>query len=389
MPPFSASFFIFNAGECECRSSAAGTAGRCEVQPRLRRRIIKPMQTRRLAAFALLALASVRTEAAAASFVPICDLGSGTYRGFAGGLYEGGSNLPPADHLAAGLAATARVRPLDASGVPSATGKIVMLSVGMSNTTQEFCAAANPAPCDAWSFVGQATADPAVNHTQLVLVNGAAGGQTTSTWDTPAAANYDRVRQLDLSPAGLTEAQVQLAWVKQANPGPTRALPDPGADAYVLEAGLGNVIRAMKVRYPNLQIVYLSSRIYAGYATSTLNPEPYAYETGYSVKWLVQAQINQARNAGTVTDARAGDLRIGPTAPWIAWGPYLWADGLNPRSDGLTWSASEFSSDGTHPATPARQKVGKLLLDFLANDPTSRGWFLAGPPAPRRRGARH
>ena len=299
-------------------------------------------------------------------------------------LYEGGNN-PPADHLANGMAAAARIRPLDRNGNPSPSGKIIFLSLGMSNTTQEFCSANNPAPCDSWSFVGQALADPAVNHSTLVLVNGASGGQDAKTWDSPDDANYDRVRDHDLGAAGFSEAQVQVAWVKQADANPTKSLPDPNADAYQLETLLANTMRAMRVRYPNLQIVYLSSRIYAGYATSTLNPEPYAYESGLAVKWLVQAQVDQMRVAGMVVDSRAG-VRYPEASPWIAWGPYLWANGMEPRSDGLTWARSEFVSDGTHPAQPARQKVGKMLLDFLKSSPTSQAWFLA---ASRRRGVTH
>ena len=60
-------------------------------------------------------------------------------------------------------------------------------------------------------------------------------------------------------------------------------------------------------------------------------------------------------------------------APWIAWGPYLWADGLRGRSDGLVWACADFMEDGVHPSASGRDKVAKMLLDFLHTDPTARG----------------
>jgi hypothetical protein len=325
------------------------------------------------------------SASAFAQRIPLNDLAIGLYLGqFQGGLYEDGAKGPPADHAAAGMAQAVLIRPLDRDGNPSPNGKVVMISIGMSNTTQEFCAAGNPAPCETWSFVGQAIRDVAVNHSTLLLVNGARGGQTGDTWDSPAKPNYDYVRDRDLTPAGVTEKQVQVAWLKEANPQPTSSLPSPNSDAYRLVTQIGSIVRAMKVRYPNLRVVYVSSRIYAGYATSTLNPEPYAYETGLAVKWAVQAQVDQMRS-GRI-DSRAGDLNYNSVAPWIAWGPYLWADGMNPRSDGLTWARTDVESgDGTHPSQSGEQKVGALLLAFLKQEPTARGWFLATTPVTRRR----
>jgi len=142
----------------------------------------------------------------AAQRIPLNDLGNGKYLGqFEGGLYEHGTNVPPADHEAIGLGQAAMVRPLDKSGNASPSGKIAMISVGMSNTTQEFCAAGNPSPCTSWSFVGQATAAPAVNHTTLVLVNGARGGQDASDWESPTQTDWDGVKA-NLTAAGLSEA---------------------------------------------------------------------------------------------------------------------------------------------------------------------------------------
>lgn len=295
-------------------------------------------------------------------FPPLDDPAIRTYLGqYPTGLYDG-TNDRPASHDP--LAPT--VEPLDANGSPSPGGNCVLLSVGMSNTTQEFA-----------RFMTLAAGDPEVNTRHLVIIDGASGGQTADLWDSPADANYGRVANI-LSSAGLTEAQVQVGWVKLANPGPTVSLPDPNADAFRLLGQLGNVVRAMKVRYPNLRQVYLTSRIYAGFATTTLNPEPYAYETGYAVKWLVQAQIDQVDGGGV--DIRAGDLDPGSVAPWLSWGPYVWADGFTPRSsDGLYWTCDDLVTDGTHPSNSGRQKVANLLLVFLKTDPVSREWFLENP----------
>src|SRR5437762_5479084 len=310
--------------------------------------------------------------------IPLPDLAGNSYKGFVGGLYPGGSNTEPAAHAAAGQARAQAVTPLDASGAPSAGGKVVLLSLGMSNTTQEFCAAGSTTTsCSSWSFMGQAAADVGVNHATLAIVNGARGGQDAQTWDVATDANYDSVRDNRLLPLGLTERQVQVVWVKQADAGPRDSLASAQADAYALESRLANIARALKTHYPNLKVIFFSSRIYAGYATTTLNPEPFAYESGFAVKWLSQAPIDQMSNGGTVTDARAGDLNYNSGAAWLAWGPYLWADGMTPRQgDGLVWQSTDFVQDGTHPSQTGQQKVGTMLLTFFKTSPFTKCWFL-------------
>jgi hypothetical protein len=310
--------------------------------------------------------------------VPIDELGSGLYlEQFQGGLYPNGSNTMPRAHAAAGAARADAVEPLNLQGQPHPQGKYVLLSIGMSNTTQEFCSQSSGLPCDAWTFMGQAAADSSVNHNALRIVIGAAGGQTAATWDSPSDQNYNRVRDTRLIPQGLSEAQVQIVWIKVADAQPQVSLPDASADAYVLMGHMGNIVRAVKVRYPNVKLVFLSSRIYAGYAqgVSTLNPEPYAYESGFAVKWLIEAQIDQMSGGGI--DPIAGDLdfNVLDGAPWLAWGPYLWADGLIPRSDGLIWQCADFQADGTHPSMSGEQKVANLLMDFMLNSPFATPWF--------------
>lgn len=336
----------------------------------------------------LLALAAAGTASAPApaancdgtstGLAPINELGPGLYLGqFQGGLYPGGLNTMPATHFAAGRLRAESVRPLDPQGQPAANGSIVLLSIGMSNTTQEFCSAAGTLPCDPWTFMGQAAVHPAVDQNALVIVNGARGGQTASTWDDPADENYDRIRD-SLLAQGLSEAQVQAVWVKVANAQPTVSLPDPAADAYALLASMGDIARTLRVRYPNVRTVFLSSRIYAGYASTALNPEPYAYESGFAVKWLVEAQIRQMDTG--VADPLAGDLDYNSAAPWISWGPYLWGDGLTPREDGLIWECADLQSDGTHPAQSGEEKVGTMLLDFFIGSPFTSTWFRTRTP---------
>jgi hypothetical protein len=303
-------------------------------------------------------------------------MGAADYFGFSGSLYPNRSNEMPAEHAQAGQTHANFIQPLDTAGNPSPNGNYVMLAVGMSNTAREFGIPDRVLP---WTFMGMVADDPAVNHTDLVLINGARSGQDSPNWESPNDYNYNRIRDTQLAPNGLTENQVQIVWLKVANGDASSypSLPSPEADAYVLLTRMGNILRALKSRYPNLQQVYISSRVYAGYATDEpLNPEPYAYESGFAVKWLIEAQIAQMASGGTVINEWAGDLNYDTVAPWIAWGPYLWADGPNPRSDGLTWLREDFADDGTHPFMNGQRKVAELLLAFFKTSPLTQGWFL-------------
>ena len=97
--------------------------------------------------------------------IPLTDLGAGVYRGQQGGLYPGGSNSPPAEYAALGAARAGEVRPLNARGEPDPLGRIGLLSIGMSNATQEFSA-----------FKREADSDPAKSPA-VVIVDGAQGGK--------------------------------------------------------------------------------------------------------------------------------------------------------------------------------------------------------------------
>jgi hypothetical protein len=314
-------------------------------------------------------------ELAVTTPYPLTDLGPGTYLGFEGGLYPGGSNTMPSTHATIGAAFVSQIRPLDAQGRVATNGKIVLLSLGMSNATQEFCGGP-PTSCQSISFIGQALADPAVDKSKLVIVDGAQGAQVVDSWVSPTDTTYNVVRDERLAALHVTEAQVQVVWIKQAMFTRT-SLPEPGSDPYRMEFQLGNIVRTLRVRYPNVKVVFLSSRIYGGYAApGTLNPEPFAFESGFAVKWLIEAQINEEQSL--TVEKVAGDLYPGVDAPWLAWGPYLWANGMTPRKDGLVYSRDDFAADATHPADGARRKVGAMLLQFLKTSPYSQCWFLAG-----------
>jgi len=91
--------------------------------------------------------------------------------------------------------------------------------------------------------MGKAAADPSINHYTLVIVNGAADSQDAPAWTTPSSPNYDRIKFARLAPLGLSENQVQAAWVKLEDPKPSVSLPADSADAYVLLTNLAQVLR--------------------------------------------------------------------------------------------------------------------------------------------------
>jgi len=252
------------------------------------------------------------------------------------------------------MQASRQIVPRDAQGRPAADGKIVLLSIGMSNTTMEFSV-----------FVKRAAEDKSLNP-HLMVVDGAQGGQGADVTAIPTAKFWDVVDQR-LAANGVTKAQVQAVWIKQAYYGPWRPFPgEPKKMQRLLVATLHN----LHDRFPNLRIAYMSSRIYAGYAIAALNPEPHAHESAFAIKWIIRDQM--AGNPDLNCNPAKGAVR----APWVAWGPYLWADGVRGRKDGLVYLRDDVTTtDRTHPSMSGREKVVGLLMSFFKNDPTSRSWF--------------
>ncbi|AGA31567.1 hypothetical protein [Singulisphaera acidiphila] len=276
------------------------------------------------------------------------------YKQQEGGLYGGGRNTPPDSHRREAEQELARIQPLDADGQPAADGKIVFVSISMSNATQEFA-----------RFKRIADAAPAKS-AKLTIVDCAQGGQAMAEWAPPDARPWTIAEQL-LTRAKVAPKQVQIAWIKLANKGPHGDLEEHGRK---LQRDTLAVIQNAKSRFPNLRIVYLSSRIYGGYATTHLNPEPFAFESAFPARWLIQDQIKGS-------DALNFKAERGPIkAPLLLWGPYLWADGTTPRaSDKLVYNRADLADDGTHPSEAGRDKVAKLMLDFFKLDPLAKPWF--------------
>ena len=291
---------------------------------------------------------------------PLTELGEGKYKGQDGGLYGGGRNEPPKMHLEAAMKEAARIEPLDAEGQPSKDGKVVLLCVGMSNTTMEFS-----------RFKEIADLDPAKS-AKVVLVDGAQSGQDARKTSDPSYAYWGKIDER-IKQAGVTPKQVQAIWFKQAIIEPHQEFP---AEAKRLHDYTATIMNIIKTRYPNARICYLSSRTYGGYATSALNPEPFAYEDGFAVRWLIQDQI--AGKPELNFDAKRGEVK----APLLLWGPYLWADGETPRkADGFTYTINDVvERDRTHPNKSGQQKVAELLLKFLKSDVTAKGWFVKPEP---------
>jgi hypothetical protein len=324
------------------------------------------------------------------ALVPITDLTT-PYQGEDGGLYGGGRNEPPEAHRTAHLQESGKVRPLDAAGAPFADGKIGLITIGFSNPSIE-----------SEDFKRTADADPQKSP-RVVIVNGCIGGRSAVMWawdgaDVLPKAEQERLdKQMDLlnmpkgnrksavgtpkdtwptlaqriQAAGLSPKQVQVAWLKQveANPKPLGEFP---AHARALQADITAMLQIARHHYPNLRIVYLSSRTFGGWSgRASGSPEPYAYESGFGTRWIVQSQIKG--DAPLNYDSARGEVK----APFLLWGPYLWACGNSPRKlDGLTWTKNDVRPDQLHPNESGCKKTTTLLLNFLKTSEGPSRWFV-------------
>ncbi len=281
--------------------------------------------------------------------IPLTDLRSARYFGYPGGLYPAGGNSRPPEHEKAGIALGATVQPLDADGSQSLSGKVVMLCIGMSNASREFLQFTRLYAADERKRPHLAMIDGARNRANAIVIAEAEG-------------DYWRHVDRQLLRGQVTANQVQVVWLKTAL---SHRSPGFRQNTRLLHRSLSKIVDIVKARFPQLKLVYLSSRTYGGYSDSDLSPEPMAYQSGFAVKWLIEERLKNPA--------------VAKSDPWVSWGPYLWANGATPRSDGLTWERQDVEADGVHPSPQGAQKVASLLFEFFQNDPTAQGWFLSRP----------
>ena len=303
-------------------------------------------------------------------YVALVDLKSDYFMdGYQGGLYPGGENEMPATHRLAGSKVVKNIKPLDTLGnVDLINGKIVFLGLGASTAG------------NTWNnFKGLVEDEPGLNPC-LQLVNGSQGAKGLDVMiDTLNYPWYwtDMVFT-KMSAQGATPIQVQAIWLRTASKTDTIVefplFPNGIADKLEI------LLPILLDKFPNLKQVYISGFFYGGYADSSkafydIVAEPGSYYTNYAVKWVVERQIN-----GDPDLVYAGP---GKKAPWVAWGPHTWADGMRPNEhDGLYWDCEvDFQADGGgyHLTNTGKLKDAQLLLDWAKNAPTIKKWFLDNP----------
>ncbi|MBA3914765.1 MAG: putative Ig domain-containing protein, partial [Acidobacteriales bacterium] len=292
--------------------------------------------------------------------LPLDVLGSGTYLGSQGGLYPGGSNIRPSDHTAFGLQLAQGIQPLNASGQPDPNGKEVIVILGESNVEIE-----------GEGITEDSAADPLTNPSVLV-VNAALGDATAANLSQKTSGFWSTILNNILPNYGVTPKQVVAAWLEPNDGVNSGRFP---ADISKLQSQIENISRNLLGFFPNIKLAYFSSRIYSGYSNglNTTNPEPYAFEDSFAVKWAIQDQLNGKSSLNF--DPSKGPVQ----APWMSWGPYTWANGLVvPSTAGYFWSCQDQKDDGTHPnKTTGKEEVATQVVNFFKTDPTTTPWFLA------------
>jgi hypothetical protein len=296
--------------------------------------------------------------------VDLMDLGTGTYcptgancsqcpfgENCEGGLYPGGSNTDPASHEADGVGF--------AQAIAAMAPPYVMVSLGESASQQPF-----------EQFITEANADPEKNP-NLVIVDGAEGGATAGVWTNSGSAYWDDLINYQLPFRGVNADEVAVAWISDVNSQQNPTFP---SDATTLQANFESIAQILLTKFPNIKLMFFSSMNYTGYSNgiSTTEPEPEAYESAFGAKWAIQDQINGNPNLNY-------NSANGPVlAPWMGWSAYYWANGMIPRSDGVTWSCQDLESDGLHPRDPIGHiKIGQYLLNWFKTSELTTPWFLA------------
>ncbi|MBI5723035.1 MAG: hypothetical protein HZA50_03675 [Planctomycetes bacterium] len=278
------------------------------------------------------------------------------------GLYPGGKNDIPAEHLKAGERIAATIKPLDANGkVDEANGKILALVMGHSNCSMYFTA-----------LNQQFKASASQLNPRFELLNAALAGQQLPQLRELKGRVWDKAEQLTSAP-GYSAKQVQILFLHTTYHGAkNHPIRPPGAfpeTMQQMQKDLAAVLEHCVKTYPNLKIAYLTCDGFRHFS----NYEPHVWQEAFAFKWLIESQIKgEASTAFEDKDGKARPLT------WLQWGPYIWDN---------TWDKSYFRDDGVHPIAKATDIFVKKYWSFLIADPVAKTWLWKDgkPPATQSR----
>jgi hypothetical protein len=306
----------------------------------------------------LAAIAQKNCQLSRPAFIPLNDLGTNIFRGHQGGLYPSGSNSPSGTYLQDLQSYTQDIKPLDSSGNYNSKGQVVFIGVGASNPRTEFQAF-------------QSILDTFQNlSTSLRTVNTCIGGQGVQKMN-QLGDNYWKQADKMIDSMGLSNLQVQVAWVETENTGS----PDstfPGGPQLLLK-DLKQLLKVMKQKYPKLKLCYFSARTYSGWVEGGSGrglEYPRDYYNGWAIKWFIDSAISQSQSGFDYKGTT-------PTIPMPIYSTYNWTNGEVARKDGFSMDCeTDFGGDGLHLSAVGENKIGRELFNFFSRDDNTKQWFL-------------
>lgn len=283
-------------------------------------------------------------------YTPVSELTKETFHGYSGGKYPGNSNAIPFAHFSRGMELANRITPLDREGNADSVGKVGFVILGFST-------AAMTGNVFKWIY-SMKQAD-----SQFTIAIGAQGGMDINAMIDPGSGYWEKADS-DIRAEGLTNAQIQLAWVSTGD----MLFSEPEFPAYSLTLAdkYRDLLYTMQRHYPNLKIAFLSDRTFAGYIDDK-GPqklaEPTAYFTGWAVKFFISRQLQQ--------EAGYSYLEM----PFVDWGPQLWTNGAAGNSKNYRWDCDDAAKGGIHPTAKGRSKEALVLYHFFSHHPYTSRWF--------------
>jgi hypothetical protein len=282
--------------------------------------------------------------------IPLNDLGTGTFRGYMGGLYPNGANKPSGRYADDLLTASKSIIPIDRHGNPSDTGKIVFISLGASVGGHMMKA-----------LIPKTENNPLTNPSLLLInCNQGAGFASLNHIMNPNDSYWDRVDHTITNKTSAKQVQViyletddttEIKWPNKAN---------------LVRDDIDSCLRVFKRKFPNVKVVYVLGRTRTFDNVKEWNKEPGPYYFGWGCKWAIEDQINGA----------SGTKYKGPNtvAPMITWGFYEWADSLPRKTDGFSWRFSQ-TVDGLHATTEGQDTLTTRFQNFLLTDRYASIWY--------------